>query len=220
MPRAAAILTLVLIASSPSYAATILHLSDTEVVMAHPDLLVALLQAVGSGASASAAQQQVNAAVSAALTRARDVAGITVSTQQYTTWQPKEQGRWQASHTIMVSSHDGPALLTLAGQLQASGLAVTELDWQLSPDASRKARDEAMREAIAHLRARADDAAGLLGLRFELFQRVSIASPEAMPVPRMAAMAMAAAPPTPPSAVAQDVPVSSTAEADAVLVPK
>jgi predicted secreted protein len=195
-----------------------LHLSDTETVMAHPDLLVATLQAIANAPSAAAAQQQVNAAVSAALARARQVPNVTVSTQQYTSWQPKEHGSWQASQAIRLSSHDGAALLALAGQLQASGLAATELGWELSPEATRNARNQAMREAIANLHSRADEAAGLLGLRFLSFDKVNIATPPPFPGPRMVGLAMAAAAPAPPSAVAEDVPVSATVQADATLV--
>ena len=218
MRRTTAIVLLTLGFIAPAWADTILHLSDTETVMAHPDLLVASLQAVASANSAAAAQQQVNAAIAAALARARQVPNVTVSTQNYTAWQPKEHGQWQATQTLLLHSADGAALLGLTGQLQASGLAISELSWQLSPEAARKARDDATREAISHLRARADEAASLLGLRFESFQKVSIGGPENFPVPRM--MAMAASAPTLPNAVAQDMPVSATAEADAVLVPK
>ncbi len=210
---------IVLAHAGSAAADTILHLSDTETVMAHPDELTATLRAEASGSSAAAAQQAVNTAIAAALARAKQVPGITAATEGYTAWQATQSQRWQASQTILLRSRDAPPLLTLTGELQQHGLAISDLSWQLSPEASRSARDQAMRQALSGLRGRAEEAAGLLGLRFDQFQRVSIAAPQPVPFPR-AMMAMAAAAPTPPSAQAQDVPVSATAEADAVLLPK
>lgn len=209
-----------LAACGPALADTILHLDDTETVMAHPDELVATLRAEATAASAAAAQQAVNSAMAAALARARQVAGVTAATEGYTVWQPTQPQRWQASQTLTLRSHDGPALLTLVGELQQSGLATGELSWQLSREASRTARDQAMRDALSALRGRADEAAGLLGLRFESFRHVSIAMPQPGPIMPRAMMAMAAAAPTPPSAQAEDIPVSATVDADAVLGPK
>jgi uncharacterized protein len=209
-----------LAACGPALADTILHLSDTETVMAHPDELVATLRAEVTAANAASAQQAVNSAMATALARARQIAGVTAATQGYTAWQATQPQRWQASQTLTLRSHDGSALLTLVGELQQKGLATSDLSWQLSPEASRTARDQALREALSALRGRAEEAASLLGLRFDSFQRVSIATPQPVPIMPRAMMAMAAAAPTPPSAQAEDIPVSATAEADAVLVPK
>jgi len=215
------IAALALAGLGPARADTILHLSDTETVMAHPDELVATLRAEAVASSAAAAQQAVNATMAAALARAKQAAGITAATQGYTAWQATQPQRWQASQTLVLRSHDGPPLLTLAGELQQHGLAISDLSWQLSPAASRAAHDAALREALSALRGRAEDAAGLLGLRFEQFQRVSIATPQPVPfAPRVMMSAALAAAPTPPSAEAQDVPVSATADADALLLMK
>jgi uncharacterized protein len=209
-----------LAACGSALADTILHLDDTETVMAHPDELAATLRAEATATSAAAAQQAVNSAMAAALARARQVTGVTAATQEYTAWQVTQPQRWQASQTLTLRSHDGPALLTLVGELQQKGLAIGELSWQLSREASRAARDQAMRDALSALRGRAEEAAGLLDLRFESFQRVSIATPQPVPIMPRAMMAMAAAAPTPPSAQAEDIPVSATVDADALLVPK
>lgn len=215
--RAPAALLAVLMLAGPAHANTVLHLSDTESVSVAPDTLAATLRAEATAPTASAAQQQVNAAVSAALSRIRQVAAVKAETQGYTAWQPKQQGAWQASQSIRLTATDGPPLLALVGQLQQSGLAISGLEWALSPDAFRVAQDRATNAALGRLRQKADAAAQTLGLRFDSFQRIDIATPEFMPVPRMMAMAASAAP-TPPSAVAQDVPVTATVTADAVLV--
>ena len=214
--RASLLLLVCLMLASPAWARTILHLSDTENVSVPPDTLVATLRAEASAPTASAAQEQVNAAIKAAAGRIDQVGGVKAQTQGYTAWQPKQQGAWEASQSIELSSSAGPPLLALIGQLQQSGLAISNLDWQLSPAAFRAAQDRATTVALGRLRQKAEAAAQTLGLRFDSFERVDIATPDFMPVPRM--MAMAAAAPTPPTAIAQDVPVSATAMADAVLV--
>lgn len=213
-----------LVWASPASAETILHLADTETVTVAPDELAASLRAEASSANPADAQQRVNAAMADALARAQKVAGITVSTGAYAVWHvgPTSQDsneRWQASQSIELSGHDGIALLTLVGVMQHSGLAVGELGWRLSREAERKAHDEATRQALSALRGKAQEAAGLLDLRFDSFKEVRLDGVMPVPTPRfvgaMSAMAAAA-----PSAVAMDVPVSSTAEADAILLPK
>ncbi len=218
MHRSLAILAaLPAVAATQTAATTILHFADTETVMVHPDELVARLRAEAVAPTVAAAQQLVNKAIAAALAQARQTQGIEVSTEGYTTWQPTQPQRWEATQTIVLRSQNGPTLLTLAGDLQARGLAMSDLGWQLSPEAMRKARDQAMREAVSGLHSKADEVAGLLGLRFDSFQRVNLVSSQPTPLPRVM-MAMAAG--APPSAVPEDVPVNASAEADAVLVPK
>lgn len=95
------------------------------------------------------------------------------------------------------------------GALQAKGLAVDGLDWRLSDDLDRRSRDAALRQAIAMLHARAAEAAGPLGLRFDEERRG--------PIPPHAMMAMK---PAPPTAVGEDITVSATASAEAILQPK
>jgi uncharacterized protein len=209
---------------SPAHAETLLHLADTETISVAPDELAASLRAEASSANPADAQQHVNAAMADALARAHKVAGITVSTGAYAVWHvgPTQQDsseRWQASQSIELSGHDDVAVLTLVGALQHNGLAVGELGWRLSREAERKAHDEATRQALSALRGKAQEAAGLLDLRFDSFKEVRLDGVMPVPTPRfvgaMAAMAAAA-----PSAVAMDVPVSATAEADVILLPK
>ncbi len=200
---------------------TILHLSDTETVTVHPDELVVRLRAEAAAPTAAAAQQAVNAAISAALERVRQVAGVTESTEAYTAWQATDPQRWEASQTLLLRGADGAALLQLTGDLQQAGLAISSLSWQLSPTEFRSQQDKALQLALTNLRGRAEQAAGLLGLRFVEFQRVNIAAPQPLPIaPRMMMATAMSAAPTPPSAEPEEFRVSATAEADALLVPK
>jgi predicted secreted protein len=221
-----------LLAAVPARAETLLRLSETATVMAHPDELNATLRAETVAASPAEAQRRVNATMADAMAAAKKAAGltwITVGTGGYFVGRvgPTPQDRaehWQASQSLELTSFDGAALLKLVGELQQKGLAVTQLDWRLSDNATRAARTEATKKAIAALRGRADEAAALLDLRFGSFKEVRLDSPRPAPpfTPRVMMMAGAAAsvPASPPNAEPADVSISATADADVQLLPK
>jgi predicted secreted protein len=223
----ALVLTPLLAAPLAVRAQTILHLSETATVMAAPDELTAILRADVTGASATEAQAQVNTLIQQALAKAHQVPNLTIATGGYGVWRvgptPTDHSeRWQVSQSLTLTSHDGPPLLKLVGELQGGGLVLGGLDWHLSRTEQQAAHRKATREALMALRGRVDDAAGALGLHFKDFKDIRLDG--AGPQPRLAfaapapAMAMAASAP-PPSAEAQDVPVTATAEAAAELVP-
>jgi len=196
-------------------------------VMEHPDELDASLRAEVTAANPADAQRRVNATMEAALAAAKAVAGVTVSTGGYFVSRvgptPTDRtDRWQANQSIDLTSHDGGALLKLVGALQQKGLAAGQLGWRLSDNAMRAARAEATRKAITALRGRADEAAGLLDLRFGSFKEVRLDGTRPPPfMPRMMMSAQSAsAQAEPPSAEAADVSVSATADADVVLLAK
>lgn len=194
--------------------------------MVQPDELAADLTAEASAATPQDAQARVNAAITAALATARGTQGVTVATGPYSVWQVREPhpGQsaapatvvWQASQVVTLRSADGGAMLALVGRLQAQGLAVQRLGWQVSDAASRRAGDEARRQALGALRGRAEAAAKLLGLHFEEFRSVDL-NPTNAPGPMPRAM-MAAAMPV-PNAMAEAVLVSATVTAEAALAP-
>jgi predicted secreted protein len=217
----------VALAAAPAHAETLLRLSETATVMEHPDELDATLRVDVTAPNPAQAQRQVNATMEAALATAKAVSGVTVSTGGYFVWRVGPTAsvvpeHWQANQSLELTSHDGAALLKLVGDLQQKGLAVGQLGWRLSEAATRTARAEATRKAIAALRGRAEEAAALLDLRFGSFKEVNLDSTRPQPIPRMMAMAapVASASASPPSAEATDVSISATAEADVVLIPK
>ena len=71
---------------------------------------------------------------------------------------PRRMG-WTAQQTLEVRGKDGEPVLSLVGKLQNEGLAISSLEWQLSPELGREARDAAMVKALQALRVRADKAA-------------------------------------------------------------
>jgi len=214
-----------LVAPAAAHAETLLRLAETATVMVHPDELVATLRAEALVGTAAEAQAKVNALVADAVEHAKRLPGVKVATGGYNVWRyfqgdKDRTQRWQASQTIELRSRDGAPLLGLIGELQARGLAVGGLGWELAPETARTAREQATAQAIKGLRGRAEQAAGLLGLSFGEFKEVRLDNtrPLPPPTPRMAPMmAAAAAPPPPPTAEAEDVEVAATVEADVVL---
>lgn len=214
---------------APPVIQTVLKLAETATVTIQPDELTASLLAETIAASAAEAQARVNKFIADALARAKTVTVVTASTGRYSVYRvgpnPNDRPgadkneRWQASQSLELKSHDGGALLNLVGELQKSGLAVGGLAWRLSPETARKARAQATRLALAGLRDRADEAAAQIGLAFEEFKEIRLDSDRPGPIgPRMMSAArMSGDASTPPSAVADDVSVSATAEADIVL---
>jgi uncharacterized protein YggE len=214
---AALLLPLPAIAQAPAgLAETLLHIVETAEVTRAPDEVVASLRAEARAGTAAAAQEAVNRQVASAVARAQGVPGVRVSTGGYWTGRADEGRSWQAAQTVTLRAPDGAALLELTGALQATGLATAGLQWTLTRDAARAAREEASRLALDALRRRAEAVAGQLGLVLVGLREVRIDAPEATPQPRAMAMARATAA-APPVALAEDVVVSAAVSAVVVL---
>jgi uncharacterized protein len=207
---------------------TILKLTETATVMALPDQLDAVMRVEAVGPSGPEAQKRVNDLMRDALDLVRARKSVTVSTGTYSVWRNGPNAgdrteRWQAGQSLALSGKDGEELLKLIGDLQQKGLLQSSLSWRLSRDAENKARQEATKRAVSALRGRADEAAALLGLRFDSFREVRLdaVTPPMMPQHMNITRSMAAAaPPPPPSTEAEELPVTATAESEIVLKPK
>jgi predicted secreted protein len=214
--------------SNPAQAEdTILRLAETATVMVSPDELAATLRAESVAPTAQEAERRVNDTMRDALASAKKVDGITVSTGGYGVWRtgpvPQDRAeRWQAGQTIDLTGKDAEAMLKLVGDLQQKGLVQGNLGWRLSLAAEQKASKDATARALSALRGRADDAAELLGLRFDSFREVRLdnVSPPMTPPRAMVQRSVVAAAAPPPNAEPGDLPVSASAEADIVLKPR
>jgi predicted secreted protein len=207
---------------------TILKLSETATVMVAPDELAASMRAEALAPTAQEAQKRVNDQMAAAIAAAKKVGGIVVSTASYNVWRVAASStdrneRWQSGQSLNLAGKDAEAMLKLVGDLQQMGLVQSSLFWRLSQDTERKARQDATKQALSSLRARADDAAGILGLRFDSFREVrldSVSPPPMMPHLQLTARTALSTSAPPPSAEAEDMPVTASAEADVVLKPR
>ncbi len=218
-----ALLTLLL--ASTAQAETVLRLSETGIVSVRPDRLVAGMRFEINGPAAPDVQARVNAAIATAVDLARKTAGITVVTGAYNVWQVQATAQagkhWQGSQIINLTGSDGATLLSLVGALQAQGLAMQQLGWQMAPATARAAQTEATRLAVTQLRGRADTVAAALGMVFVSFRAVNL-DPGSGPMPR-AMVAMPMPPPMAgrempaPVAEATNVTVEARVEAEAIL---
>ncbi len=201
-------------------AQTVLHLSETGRVNVHPDELTAAVKISAASISAAEAQNRVNSVAAKTLDQAKAVAGVTAATGNYQVWNSKQPEQWNAEQTIDLRSRDGAGLLRLVGVFQQQGLVLARLGWRVAPDTARQARAEATRMALGTLRARAEEAASVIGMRFGSFRDVRLDGTPAYAAPMPRAMAMAAAPgAAPPNAEPDDVAVEASVEADVILQP-
>jgi predicted secreted protein len=207
---------------------TVLRLSETATVMVMPDEIAATMRAETIAPTAPEAQRRVNEMMRDAVDSAKKVDGITVSTGAYNVWRigptPIDRTeRWQAGQSLDLSGKDGESMLKLVGDLQQKGLVQGNLVWRLSRNTEREARKNATKQALSALRARADEAAEVLGLRFSSFREVrldSVTPPPVMPRLMGVTRSSIAAPVPPPTAEAEDMPVTASAEADILLKPR
>ncbi|HEY0185310.1 MAG TPA: SIMPL domain-containing protein [Rhodopila sp.] len=221
----AAAIAAVLIASGAALAQggpnTLLHLSAISAVQAAPDQLVADLVAQSTSASAAEAQRRVNALIAEGMQMAKGTSGVEARAIGYSV-NPTDEKRatWTTQQTLELRGADGPALLDLAGRLQAKGLAMAALEWQLTPELRRKAHDEATAAALKELQARAAAAADSFGLHVDHWQEVRLDGPMLRPRLAMPMQAMAAARAAPPpQATAAPEDVTAEVSADVVLRP-
>jgi len=218
-----ALLATPLAAQPAGLAETLLHIGETAEVTRAPDEVVATLRAESRAGTAAAAQDAVNRSIAAAVARAQAVTGVRVSTGGYWTSRVDEGRSWQATQSLTLRGADPAKLLELAGAMQAQGLALGGLNFGLTRDANRAARQEASAMALDALQKRAEAVAAQLGLQLVGLREVRIDTSDrgtARPMPMAMARASASPAPAPPVAVAEDVVVTAGVEAVAVLRPR
>jgi len=189
------------------------------------DQLEAELRVEAVDANAARVQADVNRRMAAALAHAKTVAGVTAETTGYSVYQERDAKgnptRWHGSQALRLKSADFPALLNLVGTLQGEGLALSNLNAELSPAAAKAAQDELTDAALKDIRARADRIAATLGTHVERYAelRVGNASVPPVPVHFMAARVAASGSEPPPVAAAGEATVSVNVDATVLLAP-
>lgn len=193
---------------------TRLRLSESGSATVQPDEVTASLRIEARAGTAAAAQEQVNRAMAAALAIARGTQGVRATTGHYNARADREKQEFVAQQSLNLRGPE--AVIALVGQLQSEGLLLDHVQWQLSEAAQRQGRDEATRAAIRAVQERGAAIARDLGLRVAALRDLYVeASPEARPM--MAARAMAAAAPTPPTVTAEEITVTARVTADLIL---
>ncbi len=201
--------------------ATRLRVSETGTARREPDEIQASLKAEFRNSQAAAAQGAVNRAITAALEAARATPGITATTSRPSASRPELGRDWVATQSLTLRAGDPVALLELAGRLQQSGLAVIDLQWRLTEAPTRAAREEAARDALRQVRARAALVADELGMQVSQMRDIFLDTAADGPTP-MAATAMRAGgySSAPPQLVREDIVITARVTADIILTPK
>jgi predicted secreted protein len=216
---------LALFAAAPALAqdldqrATVLHLSQTAERTVVRDLLRIELRVEETGADARSVQTAINRRMAAALDRVRQVQGVRLETGTYSVGEERPQSgpaRWRGSQSVILTGKDTDSILKLAGALQSDGLSTASLAYEVSPETVAGTEQDLTAEALAALDHRAVSIAGHMRLAVLRYRdlRVGNADTGGRPMPRFAAMAMAAPVAEPGAAV-----VRVTVEADLLLVP-
>lgn len=191
----------------PASAQTILSLTALGSASAAPDQAVAQFEIQATKPNAAAAQDAVNQAAAKALTAAKAVQGITVTTGNYNTYTvvPDKQTAptftAQQSLTLVQHAADGvpdASFSHLLATLQSDGLLLTGLSGDLSAAGAEKLQKDATQNALTQLQENAASIASALHEKVRTLQSLSVDTTGgfAPPIgPRMLAMAASAAPP-------------------------
>jgi len=109
-----------------------MHMAASKTVKVAPDELVSDLTALGTAPTPITAQRQVNTVAAKAKALTDKAPGLKVAFQGYSvTFVYEKPTHWVAQQTIDVRGGDGEAVLTLVGHLQAEGLSIGNLGWQI-----------------------------------------------------------------------------------------
>ena len=208
---------------SPDAGFTVLHLSESADRAIRRDRLRAQLRVEATAANAKQVQADVNRRMASALERVKSVAGIKPQTGGYSVYEERQQNvptRWRGSQGLVLLDRDFAELLTVVGELQNDGLAVSSLAFELAPETARGVQDDLTTEALKRLSDRAERIAGDLRLAVVRYRDIRVGNVSGdRPIP-IRAMAMAAAAPAPsPAAEAGDTTVQVSVDADVVLGP-
>jgi predicted secreted protein len=210
-------------ADMPAPGETIVRLVDGAHRMVVQDRIRAVLRVEAGDPDARQAQAEVNRRMTAAIAKTKEVAAVTVETGRYYVYEDRPANRprrWVGTQTMTLTSADATAALALVGQLQADGLLVSALGYELSPEQRRRVERELIPDAIRQLQDKVAVVADAMAMTksriIEL--RLREGAPPQMPMRamQMAAGAAERASP-PPVAEPGEVTVSIQVEADVML---
>ena len=200
----------------------VLHLTQTAERKVVPDLLRIELRAEETGADGLAVQAAINRRIGAALDLARRVLGVQTATGSYGVGEERPEhgpSRWRGSQPLSLTGKAPDAMLKLAGALQADGLLMSSIGYEVSPEMLRGAEEDLTAEALAGLAARAASIAGRLHFVVLGYRDLRVGNAEAgggmRPMLRMAA----AAPMPAPVAAPGETTIRLSVEADLLLGP-
>jgi len=212
---------------SDEQSGTVIHLVQRAEKQMPRDRIRVTLRVEAEGSDPAKVQAEVNARMAEALAAAKRAPSVKAETAGYWVYQqppPTKAAppKWLASQNVTLVGKDVAAALALVGELQASGLLVEGLGFDLAPETLRATEDELTAQALAGLRARAERVAAemkMIVLRYKSVEIGNATTQEFRPMPMrvMAAAAPAAGPA--PAAEGGDATVSLSVDALVILAP-
>jgi predicted secreted protein len=204
----------------PAAASTVLHLTQSAERRIARDLLHVEMRAVETGTDPQTIQAAINQTMAKALAAARQVQDIEIETGSYGLYRETPQKtplEWTGSQELFLSGADSGSLLKLAGVLQAKGLVMANLGYEVSPKVVHAAEDDLTAEALSALQQRAEAIARQLHLAVLGYRNLTVGNAETGggPMPRFAAATPAPLPP--PVAAPGEATVRVTVSADILL---
>src|SRR5258708_10321745 len=124
----------------PDAGLTVLHLSESADREIRRDRLRAQLRIEATAGNAKQVQADINRRMTSALDKVKAVPGIKPETGGYAVYEERQQSvptRWRGNQGLTLVDRDFAELLTMVGELQNDGLAVSGLNFQLMPPPAR-----------------------------------------------------------------------------------
>jgi len=184
----------------PPLPSDMLTLAASAALDVQHDVISMTLSATREGSDAAAVQGQLRQALDAALAEARKAqrpGQLDAHTGAFSLT-PRYSGKgnvisgWVGQAELVLEGRDMSAIAQLAGRLTT--LTVARVAYALARETRERAEADVAAQAIARFRARAADYAKLFGFAGYSVRQVNVGTSEpSLPVPRMRAMASAAA---------------------------
>lgn len=218
-------------AAEPGPSPTLLQLNQTAERMVPRDRLTVDMRVEVTGSDRAQVQAELNRRMSAALDKVKSVRTVEAASGNYQTEErtpPSADNKpapsqWHAIQDVILSGRDFGALLNLAGQLQADGLTIGDMNFDVAPETLRAAQRSLTDDALNALTARAREIAATLRLRVAHIVKLRVGNatqPGGLrPLMMQARAALETAAP-PPAAAAGKGTIALTVDADIALVPE
>lgn len=205
---------------------TVLQLSAAAERAVPRDRLRATLRAEVTDADPLKVQSEINKRMNKALERARAASGVKAETGGYSIYSFVDQNKntqWRGSQYVSVVSTDFDAVLAVARDLQAGGLLMSGMGFDLTPEAYQKLKDELEAEAVTKAVARARALAKAADSSVVRVRVIRVGEPSGyrppMPMPKMMESRVATAQMQAPAAEASEETVRVNVEAEVVITP-
>lgn len=129
------------------------------------------------GSNGKQIQDEVNKKMAAAIASVHRFPSVVAETGSYSVFrepESKSPDTWHASQSLLLTSEDFELVLALVGDLQNSGLLMSNMRFFLAPDTMKAAQSDLTAQALTELRERANEIAEDLGMTIDHYKSITI----------------------------------------------